>query len=350
MRRMLFVSFQLFGLASRAKVRWVTSVHLLTGVMMALSAMVCSAECLATAETSDILSSAITVQDDLQRTVLLSKPAERIVVLGPSVVENVFAIGAGERIVGALAYSDYPAAAKSIPRVGSHNTVNYELILSLEPDLVLLWHSGVGDDVLNRLLDLGLTVYASEPKRLDDIDDTLRQLGRLTGMAEAAESASRRFNSRLEELRARYASQFPLSVFVEIWHEPLQTLSGRHVVNDVIAACGGRNVFADLPQLAPRVSTEAVIEANPSVMLMASSDGDADQWRARWRRWSMIDAVQRQQLYPVLSETLVRHTPRILLGVERVCRLLSNARREVWAEKDSMAGESNGRRGGIDHD
>ena len=270
--------------------------------------------------------STITVIDDTGVSVVLSQPAKRLVVLGPNLIESLYEIGAGDTILGASEYSDYPEAAKSIPRVGSHNTINFEMIVSMAPDLVLIWHSGFGAEHVAKLRSLGLAVYASEPKTLDDIELLLNDLGQLTGLSNNATIAADQFRSEFNYLQNRYSQKETVSVFYQVWHEPMQTLNGDHVVNAVIELCGGQNVFASLSEIAPRVSVESVITMNPDVIVSSGSDNRDARELDFWQRWPMINAVHNEQVYFIKADSLVRHAPRILQGAQQLCDLLERSR------------------------
>ena len=264
--------------------------------------------------------------DDMGVPVNLSVPAKRLVVLGPNLVESLYEIGAGEYILAASEHSDYPEAAKAIVRVASHNIINFEEIVSLAPDLVMVWQSGFGVDAIAKLRSLGLSVYASEPHTLDDIEDLLRDMGYLTGLLEGAELASARYRQKLNQLQTDYSHKETVSVFYQVWQEPMQTLNGDHVVNDAIELCGGKNVFAALPEIAPRVSVESVIAANPKFIFSSGSNSQGISELAHWQRWSMIAAVQNQQVHFLQVDSLVRHAPRILEGAQQLCELLEQSR------------------------
>ena len=272
------------------------------------------------------LPSKITVIDDTGVSVVLSQPAKRLVVLGPNLIESLYEIGAGDYILGASEYSDYPEAAKKIPRVGSHNTINFEMIVSLAPDLVLIWHSGFGAENVAKLRSLGLTVYASEPKTLGDIESLLNDLGRLTGLPKSTAIAAAKYRNEFNRLQNSYSQKKTVSVFYQVWHEPMQTLNGEHVVNAVIELCGGKNVFASLPEIAPRVSIESVIAMNPDVIVSSGSDNLDAKKLDFWQRWSMINAVHNEQVHFINADSLVRHAPRILQGAQQLCDLLERSR------------------------
>ena len=268
----------------------------------------------------------IQVEDALGRTVVLQHPATRVVSLAPHITEVVFAAGAGEQLVGAVSYSDYPEAAKEIPRVGSYDTVSYETLVALKPDLVLAWHEGNGEEVIARLESLGLKVFVSEPRQLEDVADSLRAVGQLTGNEETAEAAALKFSQRLAQLRNTYSGEKEVSVYYQIWDEPLLTLNGDHLISDVVRLCGGRNVFAGAVTLVTRISVESVIRADPQVIIASGMDKARPEWLDDWREWSSMTAVENNQLYFVPPDVLQRHTPRITEGASLLCEALQKAR------------------------
>jgi iron complex transport system substrate-binding protein len=270
----------------------------------------------------------VSATDDLGRTVALEKPARRIVSLAPHVTELLFAAGAGDSVVGAVAYSDYPPAAREIPRVGSYDAVDMERILALQPDLVVGWASGNGRTTLDRLSELGLTVYASEPKALGDIASSIDRLGRLAGTSEKAGAASGAFRRRLAALRRRYSHERPVPVFYEIWNQPLLTVNGDHFISHLIRLCGGRNVFASLDTLVPTVDVEAVVAADPEAIVAGGRTAKRPPWLDDWRDWPDLRAVSNDHLYFIPPDLTHRPTPRLLDGAQRLCRQLDEVRRD----------------------
>jgi len=268
---------------------------------------------------------ALSVADDRGKSIELAQSARRIVALAPSLVELSFAAGAGNRIVGAARYSDYPIAARAIPRIGDAARVDFERVVALRPDLVLAWRSGTSQADVARLEQIGLPVHVSEPARLTDIPRLIRAIGRLAGTAPAAETAASGFERTLDDLRARHAASRPVRVFYEIWHQPLLTVSGAHIISDVIEACGGRNVFADVAQLTPAVSLEAVIVARPEIVLGGGSAGGEAGFVDGWRK-SPVPALRNLPLRYVDPDLIQRQTPRILEGAKTVCAALDNVR------------------------
>jgi iron complex transport system substrate-binding protein len=249
----------------------------------------------------------------------------RVVSLAPNLTELTYAAGAGDTLVGTVEYSDYPAAARSLPRVGDAWRVDAERVLALRPDLVLAWASGTPAETVSRLQSLGVRVVPVATFRLDDVPAALRQIGRMAGTAAVAEVAAVRFERDMRRLRGTHVHARPLTVFIEIDDEPLFTVNGRHIISEVVELCGGRNVFADLPQLAPPVGIEAVLARDPQVIL--STDDTIADPKVLWRRWPSLAAVRSDAIYSMDSDTLTRATPRLAQGARAVCDALDAARK-----------------------
>lgn len=268
----------------------------------------------------------ITVTDDLGDVIRLAHPATRIVSLAPHVTELLFAAGAGEHVIAVVDHSDFPPAARDITRLGSSKTVSHEALVALRPDLIVAWHSGNGPDIIKRVRELGLTVYVNEPRTLPDVARALLDLGRLSGHETASTAAAAAFMLRYRQLYERYQARAPVTVFYQVWDQPLTTLNGRHLISDVIRLCGGRNVFADAIPIAPNVSIEAVIRASPHVIVASGMAESRPDWLDMWKAWPSIAAVKNRQLYFVPPDLLQRHTPRVLDGAEMLCGQLDRTR------------------------
>jgi len=268
----------------------------------------------------------ISVTDDAGQAVILERPAQRIISLAPYITELLFAAGAGEAVVGVTAFSDYPEAARSLAQVGGGSGLDLEAIIALQPDLVVAWQSGNPRGQVERLQSLGITVFLSEPRRLQDVPDTLQRLGQLAGTASVAAAQADHFRHRHAELYDNYASRPKVSVFYQIWDQPLMTLNGEHLFSDVLRLCGGENIFGALPSLAPQIDLEAVLLADPDAIIVAADDGDS-RLVSTWQRWPELSAVKQGHVYAIQRDQLVRHSPRILDGAERLCKLLDAVRR-----------------------
>lgn len=268
----------------------------------------------------------VAVRDDFGNEVRLARPAARIVSLAPHLTELLYAAGAGQRLVGAVEFSDFPPEASALPRVGSDARIDLEAVLALRPDLVVAWPNAGSLRTVERLAELGLPVFRSEPRELDDVARTLQRLGRLAGSEAQAERAAAAFRARAAALEKRYGGQRKVRVFYQIWDRPLLTVNGDHIISKVIGLCGGENVFAGLPLLVPEVDREAVLRADPAAIVASGSNDAQPQWLEMWRPFPGLAAAARGQLYAIPADLIQRQTPRILEGAERLCGMLEAAR------------------------
>lgn len=279
---------------------------------------------------------AVSVVDDAGQTVTLDQPARRVISLAPHVTEMLYAAGGGSRIVGTVSYSDYPPQARDIPRVGDNKALDLERIAALKPDLIVVWRHGNAQKQTDRLRALGLPLFYSEPRKLEGIPSNIERMGVLLGTEPTANSAATSFRQQIDKLRQTYAARAPVTVFYQVWQQPLMTLSGQHLISDVLALCGGRNLFANEALLVPTVSVESVVAGNPEVMMTASmgatrSDRPLPDF-AMWERWKQVTAVARGNLYAIDGDLVNRAGPRIAQGAQVVCKDLDDARRKRPAQ------------------
>lgn len=269
---------------------------------------------------------AVEVRDARGERIQLNEPANRIIALAPFLTELLFAAGAGDYVVGVVEFSDFPSAANKIPRIGSHQRFDMEAILALKPDLVVAWLSGNTRNDINRLEKLGLQVYVSEPKKLGDIPDVIERLGRLVGTDQSARRSSQTFRKQYRDLKKQYQDLSSIRLFYQIWDQPLMTVNGDHLINDVIRLCGGKNVFEDLSTLTPIIDIEAVVQADPAVIVAGGMSDAGTTWLKAWQQWSQLSAVKSKNLFFIPPSLIQRHTPRILEGARQLCVALDKAR------------------------
>lgn len=274
----------------------------------------------------DAFAQSITVTDDDQRNVTLTQPAQRIISLAPSLTELLFAAGAGAQLVGVSEYSDYPPEAATLPIVGRFDLLNTEAILALDPDLIIAWRSGNPRAAVQRLIDLGFTVYVAEPTTLASIAGHIDSFAQLAGSTATGGTTAENFRARLRELEEQYQNRHPVSVFYQVWNEPLISVGGDELINDIISLCGGRNIFNDLG-LAPKVSEEAVLQRNPEVIIASGMDIARPEWLDDWLRWPQLQAVANNNLYFIQPDLVQRHSPRVLSGATQMCEHIEAARR-----------------------
>jgi iron complex transport system substrate-binding protein len=253
-------------------------------------------------------------------------PAQRIVSLAPHLTELAFAAGAGAKLVAASDYSDFPPQAERLPRVASATGVDIERILALQPDLVLAWRLDATAKALDRLESLGLRVVYVEPHRLDEIPRALEMIGGLAGTEPVATREAARLREELNRLKTRYGGRKRIDVFYQAADRPLMTLNGRHFVSDAIELCGGRNVFADAPLIASPIDAEAVLAADPQVIIAARTDLADTRWQEQWLRFPAMRAVRDGNLLAISAEQMGRHGPRAIAATGKLCALLDEAR------------------------
>lgn len=249
---------------------------------------------------------------------------KRIVTLAPNLTELVFAVGAGDQLVGVSAWSDFPPPALELPPVGDAFTVDQEQLALLHPDLLLVWESGTPSHTIDELRNAGYTVEAIRTRSLDDIGDALIRIGELTGRATEATAAAADFEAGLRALRAAQYGRTSISVFYQVSARPLYTVSREHYVSELIEICGGRNIFDDLEELAPAISVEAVVERNPEVMIASTDAGD--EAFSEWRRWPAMSANRYGNLFLLPADEIGRATPRLVAAGGAMCVAMQKAR------------------------
>ena len=272
------------------------------------------------------LAGPVSVKDDLGNIVTLNAPASRIVTLAPSVVEVTYAAGAGDKIVATVEYSDYPASALKIPRVGGHSKINLEAVVAAKPDLVIAWESGNSPTAIDKLRQLGIPVFMSQPHKMTDIPGEIERIGVLAGTSPTAKKAADDFRKRYQTLANKYRDRSPVTVFYQVWQNPLITIGGQQIMSDAITLCRGENIFGSLKPLAPRVSFEAVIAANPEAIVTSGMAEQNPEMLDAWKKWPNLTATQRNNFFFVQSDLMNRSGPRILDGTKILCEALQTAR------------------------
>ncbi|QXH35298.1 cobalamin-binding protein [Pseudomonas muyukensis] len=248
----------------------------------------------------------------------LAEAGPRVISLAPSMTEIVLELDAGDLLVGLLDGGERPAALSALPSVGRQGQLDMERLLSLKPELLLLWPGSVAPAQREQLRRLGIATFSGEPADLDQLLAQIDAIAQRLGRAEQGRVYTAALRQRLQGLRERYRREVPLRVFYQVWDQPLYTLGGRQVVSDALRVCGARNVFDDLAQPAPQVSVESVLLRDPEVILAA----DAAQL-ASWRRWRQLSAVVNGGLLVVPDKGLERPSGQMIEATARLCELLA---------------------------
>ena len=313
--RRIFFAFPLFllwSISSQANDTWVDTTR---GAKTQLNQ-----EGIEAPKTSTI----ITVIDFAGKLIELEKPAEKVIALSPHIVENIYSLGAQETLMGVVSYSDYPLSAKQLPRVGDFSNLNIEKIVEMTPDLIIAWGTGNSRSDIIKLQSLGFPVYIDEPKKLIDVAKSIEDLGSLLGKESIAQNKSQKYIQHIRHVKKTNKKKIKVSVFYQIWPTPLQTISGKHLINDILSICGGNNIFEDEDVIAPIISIESILKLNPRAIIAGGDD--KMQLLEQWEKWSSVDAVSTNNLFVVNPDVMHRHTLRLLFGVDSVCRIFDQIR------------------------
>lgn len=270
---------------------------------------------------------AFELRDDWQRAVRLPGVPARIVSMAPHSTELLFAVGAGARVVAVDPASDLPPEVRTLPKVATLPRPDPERLLALRPDLIVIWGAGASRELIDRLEALGIPVFVSEPRRLDDVATTLERFARLTGTPRIGVDLAREFRVRLDELRRRHSGQPTVPVFVQIWSRPLMTLSDHDSLADALSLCGASNVFGDAPVAAPQVGVEAVVRRAPRMIIgFAGKTGDGGH--EPWQRLGMLEP-RGPFAHVVISDAIQRPTLGVLGPLARLCEAVDAVRGSV---------------------
>lgn len=292
---------------------------------LAAALCLCTAAVTAAVHTPDAsAASAISVRDDDGNVITLQKPAQRIIAMAPHVTELLYAAGGGDKIVGAVTYSDFPEAAKKLPRIGTNRQIDMERVIAMKPDLIVAWMHGSSERQIETLRQLGIPIFHSEPLKLDGIPDSLLRLGQLMGTESVAQPAAADIRKQFAALAKQYSNRPPVRMFYQVWDKPLYTLNGVSIVSDAMRLCGGVNIFADLKATAPVVSVEAVLQADPEA-IFGTAEKDYGGV-ALWKPYTTMKAVRNDNLFTLDGELLNRAGPRMVAGTTGLCEKLELAR------------------------
>ncbi|KZX75552.1 hypothetical protein A3715_14255 [Oleiphilus sp. HI0009] len=254
-----------------------------------------------------------------------AKQVERIIALSPHSVEILFLLGVGDKIVGTVDFADYPEEAKSIPRIGGHTAIQIDRVLELEPDIVIAWESGNPTRDIERIKELGIVVYESTTKELEDIPQEILRIGDKVGRSAEAQVQAQNYRERLDSLRDNYQSRKPVSFFYQLWSKPLRTMAAGSWINQMFAGCGAVNVFDDPSMDYPQVSLESVIDLRPEVIVVPTHHG-TEMDLNMWNDWPEIPAVKNDHIVFFNGDLLHRFSYRTLYGMQQICEVFDDIR------------------------
>ncbi|WP_076918427.1 cobalamin-binding protein [Pseudoalteromonas sp. SK18] len=262
---------------------------------------------------------------------LADKPL-RIVALAPHIVENLYAIGAGDLIVGTLDYADYPQEATKIERIGGYNGISIEKLLILKPDMVIAWKSGNQAEDLAQIKRLGIELHLSNPRSIEGVAKEILKLGQLTGRIEQSKKVAEAFTVKLNAIRATQQNKTTLSGFYQLWPEPMMTVSKNTWINQLIETCQVTNVFADSDTDYPQISIENVIVTKPQIIIIPNEKSKRVIPTVNWQQWPEIPAVKYKQFISVNADLLHRFSPRMLDGLAQMCDKVEVSRKLIKSQ------------------
>ncbi|MBV4486768.1 cobalamin-binding protein [Pseudomonas sp. SWRI153] len=245
----------------------------------------------------------------------------RVVSLAPSLSEIVVELDSADLLVGVLDAGERPAVIANVPSVGRYGQLDMERLLSLKPDLLLLWPGSVGPAQRDQLKRLNIPTFVAEPHTLAQLTTQIEAISEQIGRPERGAKRAAELRKELNALRQRYHRDSPLRVFYQVWDRPLYTVGGGQIISDALEVCGARNVFADLSLPAPQVSIEAVLQRDPQVILA----GDQAQLEA-WRAWPQVAAVKQGRLLRVTDKGLERPSGQMIAATAQLCQSLASDR------------------------
>ncbi|MBN1684762.1 MAG: cobalamin-binding protein [Gammaproteobacteria bacterium] len=251
---------------------------------------------------------------------LLAQPAHRIISLAPNITEIAFAAGAGKYIIGTSTFSDFPPLAKKIPVVATYDDLDMERMISLHPDLIIVWKGGTPMAQIAQLKKLGIPIYIASFRNILDIPKTGLKIGELAGTERQAKKFATQFKKHYEKIKNKNAKRYPVPVFYQLSLYPLITLNDQSSAGQIIQLCGGKNIFGQTIAIAPQISIENVLTENPDVILISSASGVASF--TFWKKFMQLNAVKNHRIYLVNDSLTQRYGPRILEGAEQVCTFL----------------------------
>lgn len=261
----------------------------------------------------------VAITDDAGRRVTLAAPARRIVSLSPAITELLFALGAGDRVVGRTTWCDYPPAAEAVPNVGDGLNPNVEAVAARHPDLVVLYPSQVNETAARQLERLGIAAVVVRQDRLQDVARAARLLGFLTGREAAGDSIA----GVISRGMAAPAAPLGTRLAVVVWDNPPMVIGGGSYLDELATLAGAENVFRDVRSASATVALETIATRDPDVIVLLRDTASSEPPRiARRPEWQAIRAVRERRFVQLTGSLFGRPGPRAAAAVAEVRRLL----------------------------
>jgi len=298
------------------------SLYLLLALLIIVGSISgCSSSTSTVDDNNQQVAETIEITDDFGKVITLEKPAEKIVSLAPSQTEILFAIGAGEKVVGVTTADDYPEEVKEIEKVGGFDGWNLEMIIALDPDLVINYGQGSEEDN-KRFEEAGIVVASFLPETIDDVMDTIEKIGVLTGNSDKAKEVVADMKSERDEIISKVKDFETKRVFYEVYNDPLMTAGPGSFIDELINLAGGENIAKDADSPYPQYDVEKLIEKNPEVYLIPDDSTTTLETLKERPGFENIDAIKNSQVYFLDADIVSRAGPRIIEGLEEIAKAI----------------------------
>jgi len=266
----------------------------------------------------------LTITDDLNREVTITKQPERIISLSPANTEILFALELGKKVVGITNICNYPAQAQEKEKIGDYNNPNLEKIIELEPDLILASH-GNPTELIDQLERLNYTVVGLNPKNIDDIISSITMVGKITGNVKESARLTEEMEEKIEAVLSKTSSLVennkPRVLYV-VWYKPLWTAGSGTFIDELIQKAGGINIAGDVAGW-PQISLETVLKKNPQVVIVGEGHpgGLVETVKREGVLW-ITDAFKYNKIYTIDADIVSRTGPRIVDALEEMAKII----------------------------
>jgi iron complex transport system substrate-binding protein len=264
------------------------------------------------------ISFAYQVTDETGRRINIYPSPQRIVSLAPGITEILYALNLADKIVGVTSFCNWPPSARQKQQIGGFINPSIEQIVSLQPDLIIATADGNRQDTVRQLERIGLPVYVTNPADTSGILRSISHLGEITASKNAATTLVLKLQKRLNNIEAQIRHKSKPRVFFQIGLEPLITIGGRTLINEVIERAGGRNIASLDTARYPRYSPEGIMAGSPDIILFAPMANDKEFTAIKnfWQKFEGVPAVKNNRIYPIDTDLIGRASPRIVDAIE----------------------------------
>lgn len=269
------------------------------------------------------LLSQIEIYDDLGRKIELQNPPERIVSLAPSITETLFFLGLGDKVVGVTKYCNYPPEAQSKTIIGGVIDPNYEIILSLKPDIVMMTVEGNTKESFNKLSDLGLKIFVTNPRNFEGVFKTILDIGKICKVETRAKFLVDSLRAELEKIKKINSGKYKPKVFVLLSLNPLMTAGKNTFINEIIENAGGINIGKNSKQNYPIFNREEILKLNPDIIILTESKIGKDELLNLFPEWKHINAIKENKIFKIDPDILLRPSPRVVLATKIIAQLIN---------------------------